>query len=50
MREGTSAMLTQSLERIGRFHRYSLRNVMLIASQKPTTSITEELVINARVG
>jgi antirestriction protein ArdC len=31
-------MLTQYLEAIGRFHRYSLRNAMLIASQKPAAT------------
>jgi antirestriction protein ArdC len=36
--EGRSETLTQYLAAIGRFHRYSLRNVMLIASQKPTAS------------
>jgi hypothetical protein len=35
---GRSETLTQYLAAIGRFHRYSLRNVMLIASQKPTAS------------
>jgi antirestriction protein ArdC len=36
LNEGRSETLTQYLAAIGRFHRYSLRNVMLIASQKPT--------------
>jgi antirestriction protein ArdC len=36
--EGRSETLTNYLAAIGRFHRYSLRNVMLIASQKPTAS------------
>ena len=36
--EGRSETLTQYLAAIGRFHRYSLRNVMLIASQKPTAT------------
>src|ERR1700680_222000 len=36
--EGRSEMLTQYLAAIGRFHRYSPRNVMLIASQKPTAT------------
>src|SRR5258708_11779970 len=35
LNEGRSEKLTQYLAAIGRFHRYSLRNVMLIASQKP---------------
>jgi hypothetical protein len=35
LNEGRSETLTQYLAAIGRFHRYSLRNVMLIASQKP---------------
>ncbi len=34
LNEGRSETLTQYLAAIGRFHRYSLRNVMLIASQK----------------
>src|ERR1700689_1005 len=34
--EGRSETLTQYLAAIGRFHRYSLRNVMLIPSQTPT--------------
>ena len=38
LNEGQSDTLTQYLAAIGRFHRYSLRNVMLIASQKPTAS------------
>src|SRR5882762_7298537 len=38
LNEGRSETLTQYLEAIGRFHRYSLRNVMLIASQKPTAT------------
>jgi antirestriction protein ArdC len=38
LNEGRSEKLTQYLAAIGRFHRYSLRNVMLIASQKPTAS------------
>jgi hypothetical protein len=38
LNEGRSETLTQYLAAIGRFHRYSLRNVMLIASQKPTAS------------
>ncbi len=38
LNEGRSEMLTQYLAAIGRFHRYSLRNVMLIASQKPTAT------------
>jgi antirestriction protein ArdC len=38
LNEGRSETLTQYLAAIGRFHRYSLRNVMLIASQRPTAS------------
>jgi len=38
LNEGRSEKLTQYLTAIGRFHRYSLRNVMLIASQKPTAT------------
>src|SRR5229473_4605640 len=38
LNEGRSEVLTQYLAAIGRFHRYSLRNVMLIASQKPTAT------------
>jgi hypothetical protein len=38
LNEGRSEMLKQYLEAIGRFHHYSLRNVMLISSQKPTAS------------
>jgi antirestriction protein ArdC len=35
---GRSEALTGYLKAIGRFHRYSLHNVMLIASQKPNAS------------
>jgi antirestriction protein ArdC len=35
---GHSEALTSYLKAIARFHRYSLHNVMLIASQKPTAS------------
>jgi len=35
---GHSEALTDYLKAIGRFHRYSLHNVMLIASQKPNAS------------
>jgi antirestriction protein ArdC len=35
---GRSEALTAYLDAIGRFHRYSLPNVMLIASQKPNAS------------
>ena len=35
---GQSEALTGYLKAIGRFHRYSLHNVMLIASQKPNAS------------
>ena len=38
LKRGRSETLTQYLAAIGRFHRYSLRNVMLIASQKPTAT------------
>ena len=38
LNEGRSETLEQYLAAIGRFHRYSLRNVMLIASQKPTAT------------
>jgi len=38
LNEGRSETLTQYLAAIGRFHRYSLRNVMLIASQKPSAT------------
>jgi antirestriction protein ArdC len=38
LNQGRSETLTQYLAAIGRFHHYSLRNVMLIASQKPTAS------------
>ena len=35
---GRSEALTGYLKAIGRFHRYSLHNVLLIASQKPQAS------------
>jgi hypothetical protein len=38
LNEGRSETLTQYLAAIGRFHRYSLGNVMLIAPQKPTAT------------
>ena len=38
LERGHSETLRNYLAAIGRFHRYSLRNVMLIASQKPTAS------------
>ena len=38
LNQGRSETLTQYLVAIGRFHRYSLRNVMLIASQKPAAT------------
>src|SRR6202140_2618844 len=38
LNEGRRETLTQYLAAIGRFHRHSLRNVMLIASQKPTAT------------
>jgi len=36
LERGHSKTLRNYLAAIGRFHRYSLRNVMLIASQNPT--------------
>jgi antirestriction protein ArdC len=38
LNQGRSETLTHYLAAIGRFHRYSLRNVMLIASQKPSAT------------
>ena len=38
LQQGHSEALTSYLKAIGRFHRYSLGNVMLIASQKPNAS------------
>jgi hypothetical protein len=38
LERGHSESLRNYLAAIGRFHRYSLRNVMLIASQKPTAT------------
>jgi antirestriction protein ArdC len=38
LERGHSETLTNYLTAIGRFHRYSLRNVMLIASQKPAAT------------
>jgi hypothetical protein len=38
LERGHSETLRKYLAAIGRFHRYSLRNVMLIASQKPTAT------------
>jgi N-terminal domain of anti-restriction factor ArdC len=38
LQAGQSEALTSYLKAIGRFHRYSLYNVMLIASQKPNAS------------
>src|ERR1700732_3904779 len=38
LNQGRTETLTQHLAAIGRFHRYSLRNVMLIASQNPTAT------------
>jgi antirestriction protein ArdC len=38
LHQGHSETLTNYLKAIGRFHRYSLYNVMLIASQKPNAS------------
>ena len=38
LERGHSETLRNYLAAIGRFHRYSLRNVMLIASQNPTAA------------
>ena len=38
LESGHSETLRTYLAAIGRFHRYSLRNVMLIATQKPTAT------------
>src|SRR5579859_5000396 len=38
LQSGHSQTLTAYLKAIGRFHRYSLHNVLLIASQKPNAS------------
>jgi hypothetical protein len=38
LQAGQSETLTIYLKAIGRFHRYSLHNVLLIASQKPHAS------------
>src|ERR1700756_618306 len=38
LQAGHSDALTVYLKAIGRFHRYSLHNVLLIASQKPNAS------------
>jgi len=38
LQQGHSETLTSYLKAIGRFHRYSLYNVMLIALQKPNAS------------
>lgn len=38
LKAGHSEVLTGYLKAIGRFHRYSLHNVLLIASQKPNAS------------
>jgi antirestriction protein ArdC len=38
LQSGHSGALTAYLKAIGRFHRYSLHNVLLIASQKPNAS------------
>ena len=50
LNEGRSETLTQYLAAIGRFHRYSLRNVMLIASQKPTAYARSGLSRLAQAG
>jgi hypothetical protein len=38
LQAGRSEALTMYLKAIGRFHRYSLHNVLLIASQKPNAT------------
>jgi hypothetical protein len=38
LEKGQTETLKNYLAAIGRFHRYSLRNVMLIATQNPTAS------------
>src|ERR1700739_652424 len=38
LQQGRSEALSSYLKAIGRFHRYSLHNVLLIASQKPNAS------------
>ena len=38
LQQGRSEALTAYLKAIGRFHRYSLHNVLLIAMQKPNAS------------
>ena len=38
LQQGHSERLTAYLKAIGRFHRYSLHNVLLIALQKPNAS------------
>ncbi len=38
LNEGRSETLTSYLTAIAKFHRYSLRNIMLIATQKPTAT------------
>jgi len=38
LQQGHSEALTSYLKAIGRFHRYSLHNVLLIALQKPNAS------------
>lgn len=38
LQAGHSQALNMYLKAIGRFHRYSLHNVLLIASQKPSAS------------
>jgi hypothetical protein len=38
LKEGRSEMLTSYLAAIARFHRYGLRNIILIASQKPAAT------------
>ena len=41
LNEGRSETLKAYLRAIGRFHRYSPRNVMLIASQDPLLGVLE---------
>ncbi len=45
LQQGHSETLTSYLKAIGRFHRYSLYNVMLIASQKPNELGANEKIV-----
>ncbi len=49
LNEGRSETLTHYLAAIGRFHRYSLRNVMLIASQKPIRQYLTEIRLSGPI-